>query len=75
MGPTPSLGAYLRESLLGSVYNAAMKTVYVESTVISYYVARRTRDIIVAAHQEITCQWWDRALGLLEPYVSQIVYG
>jgi hypothetical protein len=28
--------------------------VYIEPTVISYYAASRTRDLIIAAHQEIT---------------------
>lgn len=51
-----------------------MKTVYLESTVISYYAARRTRDLIAAAHQEITWEWWEKALPLFEPYVSQIVF-
>ena len=37
-----------------------MKTkVYVETSVISYLSARPSRDLVVAAHQEITRQWWD----------------
>ncbi len=51
-----------------------MQTVYIETTVISYYAARRTRDLIAAAHQEITLEWWEEALQLFEPYVSQIVF-
>lgn len=51
-----------------------MQTVYIETTVISYYAARRTRDLIAAAHQEITLEWWEKALPLFEPYVSQIVF-
>ncbi len=51
-----------------------MRTVYIESTVVSYYVARRTRDLVAAAHQEITSEWWEKALPSLEPYVSQIVF-
>ncbi|MBN2129636.1 MAG: type II toxin-antitoxin system VapC family toxin [Sedimentisphaerales bacterium] len=50
-----------------------MRTAYIESTVVSYYVARRTRDLVAAAHQQITSEWWERALPSLEPYVSQIV--
>ena len=49
-------------------------TVYIESTVISYYAARRTRDIVAAAHQEITMEWWETALPMLNPYISQIVF-
>ena len=33
--------------------------VYVETSVISYVTARPSRDLIVAAHQEITRQWWN----------------
>lgn len=51
-----------------------MQTVYIESSVISYYTARRSRDIIIAAHQEITLEWWEKALPSFEPFVSQIVY-
>jgi len=48
--------------------------VYIESTVISYYAASRTRDLILAAHQEITHEWWDGVLPSLDPYISQIVF-
>jgi predicted nucleic acid-binding protein len=51
-----------------------MQTVYIETTVISYFAARRTRDLIVAAHQEITLEWWEKGLPLFDPYVSQIVF-
>ncbi|MGR3301506.1 MAG: type II toxin-antitoxin system VapC family toxin [Candidatus Scalindua sp.] len=50
-----------------------MESVYIESTVISYYTARRTRDLIAAAHQEITIEWWENALPNFEPFISQIV--
>jgi hypothetical protein len=31
---------------------------YVETTVISYLTAQASRDIVVAAHQQITRDWW-----------------
>jgi hypothetical protein len=34
--------------------------VYVETTIVSYLVASATRDIIQAAHQQITRKWWTR---------------
>lgn len=34
--------------------------VYLETSVISYLAARPSRDLIVAAHQQITQQWWDQ---------------
>ncbi len=34
--------------------------VYIETSVISYLVARRNqRDLLVAANQELTREWWD----------------
>jgi predicted nucleic acid-binding protein len=34
--------------------------VYLETSVVSYLAARPSRDLIVAAHQQITQQWWDQ---------------
>jgi hypothetical protein len=35
-----------------------METVYVETTIVSYLVARPSSDPILAAHQQLTRQWW-----------------
>lgn len=48
-------------------------TVYVETTVISYFTAQPTRDLIVTAHQQLTREWWQHALPKLEAYVSTAV--
>jgi hypothetical protein len=32
--------------------------VYIETTIVSYLTARPSRDLITAAHQHITQQWW-----------------
>jgi hypothetical protein len=32
---------------------------YLETTIPSYLVGRPSRDLLVAAHQEITCDWWE----------------
>lgn len=48
-------------------------TVYLESTVISYYSARQSRDLIVAAHQQITINWWENVLPNLDAFISQVV--
>jgi predicted nucleic acid-binding protein len=48
-------------------------TVYVETTVISYLTARPSRDLIIAAHQQITHEWWEMALPHFEVFVSPIV--
>ena len=50
-------------------------TVCIETTVISYLTARPSRDLIIAAHQQITHEWWNLALPHFEPYISPIVLG
>jgi hypothetical protein len=49
------------------------RTVYLETSVISYRVARPSRDIIVLARQEITAEWWDNVLPKLDAFVSPVV--
>ena len=46
--------------------------VYIETSIISYYTARPSRDLIVAGHQQITQDWWSSQLPLLDPHVSAI---
>jgi predicted nucleic acid-binding protein len=48
-------------------------SVYIETTVIGYRTALPSRDLIVAAHHELTREWWERALPKLEPFVSPFV--
>ncbi|MFC1672482.1 hypothetical protein ACFL01_05035, partial [Planctomycetota bacterium] len=38
-----------------------MATVYLETSVISYLAAWPSRDLVVAAHQQITHEWWQTA--------------
>ena len=33
--------------------------IYIETSVVSYLTSRPSRDLIVAAHQEITREWWE----------------
>src|SRR5215471_16803480 len=48
-------------------------TLYLETTIPSYYTARPVRDVIVLAHQEITRTWWEHRLPLFDVYVSPVV--
>ena len=48
-------------------------TVYLETSVISYYTARPAIDVVVLAHQEITRQWWKKAVNEFEIFISQAV--
>jgi hypothetical protein len=47
--------------------------VYVETTIVSYLTARTSRDLIVAAHQEITQDWWNSRRGDFDLFVSELV--
>lgn len=38
-----------------------MPSVYLETTIPSYLAARPSRDLITAAHQQITHAWWEHA--------------
>jgi len=45
-------------------------SVYIETTVISYIAAKPSRDLIVAAHQQVTTEWWDNTLPCCESFIS-----
>jgi hypothetical protein len=48
-------------------------TVYIETTIVSYLTARPSRDLVTAAHQQITQEWWARRRADFELFVSQFV--
>jgi hypothetical protein len=50
-----------------------MESVYLETTFISYLVARPSRDLHVAAHQQTTQEWWANRRSEFECSVSQVV--
>jgi len=50
-----------------------MESVYLETSFISYLVARASRDIIVAWHQQTTQDWWDNRRSQFENCLSQVV--
>jgi hypothetical protein len=47
--------------------------VYVETTVISYLTARPSNELVAAAHQEITKEWWAIKRERFELFVSELV--
>jgi predicted nucleic acid-binding protein len=47
--------------------------VYLETTIISYFTARSSRDIITAAHQQVTQEWWYERRKDFDVFISQIV--
>jgi hypothetical protein len=50
-----------------------MPTVYLETTIPSYLAARPSRDLIIAAHQQITHEWWRNAGDRFDLYISEAV--
>ncbi len=50
-----------------------MESVYLETTFISYLAARPSRDLLVAAHQQATQDWWTDRHSEFECFVSQVV--
>ena len=48
-------------------------TVYVESSVISYLGSRPSRDLVTAARQAITLEWWEERRRQCEVYISTLV--
>lgn len=49
------------------------ETVYIETSVVSYLTGRPSRDMVIAAHQELTRQWWDTRASGFEIVVSELV--
>jgi len=47
--------------------------IYIETTVVSYLTSRPSRDIVIAAHQQITNEWWETRSRLFDLYASQLV--
>lgn len=47
--------------------------VYVETSVISYLTSRPSRDLLLAARQEATREWWDQRNIHFTPLVSNLV--
>ena len=50
-----------------------MLRVYLETTIPSYLTARPSRDLVVAANQEITREWWEIKRRQSDLYVSEYV--
>jgi len=49
------------------------QSVYIETTVVSYLTARPSRDLVVAAHQQVTVEWWENSLPLLDAFIKPLV--
>ncbi len=49
------------------------KRVYIETTIVSYLTAKPSRDLILAAHQQITRDWWEERRDRYDLFASQLV--
>ena len=48
-------------------------TAYIETSVVSYLTARPSRDVVIAAYQEITREWWRDAQARFDLVASELV--
>jgi len=44
------------------------RTLYIETTVVSYFAARPSRDLLVAGHQEATRELWPSLATIYDTY-------
>jgi predicted nucleic acid-binding protein len=47
-------------------------SIYVETSIVGYLTARPSRDLVRAAHQEVTSEWWT-GREAYELFISQLV--
>ena len=47
--------------------------VYIETSIVSYLTSRPSRDMVIAAHQELTRQWWETRACSFDLLVSELV--
>jgi hypothetical protein len=44
-----------------------------ETTIPSYLTSRPGRDLVIAGHQQVTKEWWEKRSEAFEIYISQLV--
>ncbi|MBN1903015.1 type II toxin-antitoxin system VapC family toxin [Candidatus Sumerlaeota bacterium] len=50
------------------------KRVYIETTVVSYFTSRDSRDLMIAGHQRVTRDLWENLFNDYDTYISALVY-
>lgn len=48
-------------------------SVYIETSIVSYYTSRPNRDLIIAARQQQTHDWWDNRMKDFDVFISKMV--
>ena len=51
----------------------AKPVAYIETSVVSYLTARPSRDVVVAAYQQVTREWWRNAADRFDLVASDLV--
>lgn len=49
------------------------QTVYIETSIVSYLASRPSRDLLVAAHQQATHDWWHKRRSDFDLVISDLV--
>lgn len=49
------------------------KSVYVETSVVSYLAARPSQNLVAAALQQVTAMWWENHRHLFDLFISELV--
>lgn len=47
--------------------------VYIETSVVSYYTSQPSRDLVTAARQQVSREWWDESRIQFDTYISTLV--
>ncbi len=47
--------------------------IYIETSVVSYYTNRPSRDLVTAARQQVTREWWEERAHHFDLYISVLV--
>lgn len=47
--------------------------IYLETTIVSYLTAKPNRDLVIAAHQQITQEWWEARRESFDLFISELV--
>ncbi|MGD9200488.1 MAG: type II toxin-antitoxin system VapC family toxin [Chitinispirillia bacterium] len=51
-----------------------MNKVYIETSFFSFLTARKTKNLLTAAWQSITTEWWDTRRNNYDLYISELVF-
>ena len=60
--------------LLNRISITMKPKVYLETSFISYLTSNPSRDLIIAAHQQISNEWWFNRKDYFDLYISQLVF-